>query len=350
MMLSAARARTAALAALLAGALPAAGCRSSALLEDTGGHGQTGGGACPDLSSKGFPPDAGTAPLSCGSDCTDWVWDSLAFPTSTEEADQVAVVEAGKRYNAFGSLLASINAFVGSSGQLTPSVKSGEMVVLLRLKAKNLVDCSSVGAEWWAGEPTTCCTSTSDPTACASEAAKTCFGGSAKLRIAKQDPGSVVASGSLAGGRLSIGPAPFLLRLVTNLSATPVDLPLVRARIEGTVSSSGISSGVLAGGIPAWAVDARMLPLISGYLDAYYKSTATLAIKRSLREYFDLDKNGTITACELRTNTLLTPLLAADVDLDGDGQKELSFGVAFHAVRAVILDAQASVVDAAGGS
>jgi hypothetical protein len=73
-------------------------------------------------------------------------------------------------------------------------------------------------------------------------------------------------------------------------------------------------------------------------LNETLKTTEEQTTKDLILQLFDTDGDKTISTAEIQNNATLKMLLAGDVDVDGDGKKELSLGVGFTAVDAKIKD------------
>jgi hypothetical protein len=310
-----------------------------------------GGKGCGDLgSTRPLVHDGGPAPIACAGDCLDFVLNGVYLSQTLADALKVGVIHGGRAYNAFGTLLSGVAATLGGSLPILLAVNDGKMLLLFRLQAPSFTAAASVKAQFWIGASRRCCHNPSDLAACVAEAHKTCFNGRAVLWPAPGAPGPLVHTGKIAGSRLSLGPGPLVLRFVSNLNSIPADIPLVRAQVRGLLHAGGLSDGVLAGGIPTWAVRAVILPLLAQILDRTYKDNSTsLDMRRKMRDFLDIDRDGSITHCELAGNSMLSPFLKPDVDLDGDGEKEFSLGVGFSAVGAVIVDGPPPGDGGAGG-
>jgi hypothetical protein len=101
---------------------------------------------------------------------------------------------------------------------------------------------------------------------------------------------------------------------------------------------SAMTNGRLYGAIDWNDIDQKIIPAMAIEVDATYKSSSTPASVRDLiRNMFDLNHDGSITPDELRKNGLLSLMLAADVDTDGDKTPDaMSAGMGFTAVKCTI--------------
>jgi hypothetical protein len=85
-------------------------------------------------------------------------------------------------------------------------------------------------------------------------------------------------------------------------------------------------------------VDQKLTPGVAALLDALVQDPNTPpSTKTTLLGLFDIDKDGSIAADEVKNSALLGVLLKADVDLDKDGTPDhMSAGMAFTSVSCVI--------------
>ncbi len=77
--------------------------------------------------------------------------------------------------------------------------------------------------------------------------------------------------------------------------------------------------------------------------DCTSSGCASGSLGQSLLDTFDADHDGTVTVTEVRTNSLVEPFFALDLDLDGDGTKDaLSAGI--HSVIDVTTSRSAALL------
>jgi hypothetical protein len=300
----------------------------------------------------------GPSSLKCstgGSDCKDFVFDQIIMPTSSTLSSYSWDFDGdGKKDNALGQILSTLGSAFGSlnlQATIDESVFDGQTMLLLRVGAKDFTNATTATAQAWIGETTVCCAGaadggftdagTVDPTKCKAQATSSsgCFGGSYTLKPKSTITAKYYLGGSITAGKIAFGPASMKLQfpIGTGATAKQLDLTLKGVRISGTLASGKISSGVLVGGISQSDLDGSVLPTVASMMTEFYKSTTDTTTKQTLKA-FDTDGNGTITAAELKSNALIGTLLTPDVDVDNDGNKELSLGVGFTAVGAVIQD------------
>ena len=194
------------------------------------------------------------------------------------------------------------------------------------------------------GEKATCCASPDDLAGCEAEANQSCYKGDFTFKINTQSPKDMLSGGCINTGKLTLGPSNFVL--VMNFSETAqLTLNLKGVMISGNITATGITNGVLAGGIPKTDVDTVLIDTIADFLDKLVKDPNTQEeTKQTVLGFFDKATlpevpDGNISADEVKNNPIIKSFLSADLDLDGDKTADaLSLGVGFTAVKAVIDD------------
>ncbi len=107
---------------------------------------------------------------------------------------------------------------------------------------------------------------------------------------------------------------------------TPAIVTLKKGHLEADVSATGMVNGQITGAIPSAQVNSVLIPAIAGTMN-------DPTMDPGVKGMFDTDKDGTVTADEIRNNILISFLLNPDVDTDGkNGPDALSIGVGFTAV------------------
>ena len=179
-----------------------------------------------------------------------------------------------------------------------------------------------------------------NPPACADAADTLCrkhLTGSAAFQIAADSAHDLPLSGAIVGGVFTGGPGH--LQIITNmLGPTPIVFDLIGARVKLQMLSTGaIGSGVIAGGVKQTDLDTKIYP--------QFQMSATAAITRDCptpatadcgcavgsagKTFVDLfdttPKNCTVSVDEIKNNTLIQSLFAADLTVEG--QAAVSIGI-----------------------
>lgn len=314
----------------------AAGCS-----DDSGnGNGDGGGGNGSDGTVKKQKP----APLKCNNDCKSFVISEIKVPKDATQAKDFGVDfdNNGTVDNALGSILsalAGVSKGLDIQATLSQTVNEGGTIVLFKIQATDFSNDPNAAAQAWLGEDKKCCPNAGkDATKCATEAKTTCWSGSAEFTIASSSPKDATFPGSISGGKIKFGPAELSLELPLT-SAGAISLSLKQAQFTGTLSTDGktITDGKLSGAITKSDLDNNVIPAVAKLLDSTIKGTTVSDdTKKQIKNLFDKNSDGTITKEEVAGNDLIKTFLAGDVDIDGDGKSELSLGIGFKAVGAVI--------------
>ena len=259
-------------------------------------------------------------------------------PTTDTEAKKYAYDIDGDSAvdNAFGAVLVAIKAAVPGMDlqqQMDQNVLNGNVIMLMQVKASDLTTATAATLQAWTGKQKLCC----DTRPCTETTAKTkCFSGTNEHVPDVNSPSSAVLNGAIASGTGTFGPGTIEVQIPIGKWAARVKL--LKARVEGQVSSTGIIEGKLAGAIGQNDLTTQVVPAVALALDHEMKDpTSTQASKDAIKKAFDTNNDGTITNDEVSGHGAVKAVLAGDVDADGDGKKEeLSAAVGFTAVTATI--------------
>jgi hypothetical protein len=271
----------------------------------------------------------------------DFVFDSLLLPTTPALTQQHSadLDGDGKPDNALAKIMDTVGSFgFDSQKSVTRSVNTGELLFLFRLRAQDFASAPVALGKTWLGKQQVCCTTPKDPVQCAADAKQKCFTGTQTFELHPTAPNPSTATGSITAGKISLGPA--MLKIAISLTSTPIVVTLKKGFIHGQLKTGPdqIVDGTIVGAIPQQDVDNVIIPALAAELDALLKDPAgDAAAKLLLGLLFDTNHDGTVTAAELAQVSMIKNLFAPDVDVDGDGVKELSLGVGFTAVGATIV-------------
>ena len=292
-------------------------------------------GTPPPPCYKVWKPETSSSPMTCAVTCTTLVLDQLLFPTDSTESEMTALSCNDKKYNALGGIMALLVSQMPDMKvqiNLDRAVRSGLTLNLLRYQAAPGQD--KIQAQFQPAASQVCCKDPADLVSCEEEASKGCFSGKHAFTLdPKASPGEVL-EGTSINGKLSLNPGTVRL-LLSLLSPVPLELPLYGAQVRGAISPDGIANGIISGAVDKQSMDTVLIPHIANLINLVYTDSKTDQRTKDLQKtLFDTDKDGKITAAELKNNGLARSLLSGDVDLDGDGIMELSMGFGFTAVPA----------------
>jgi hypothetical protein len=289
----------------------------------------------------GSPPTDTVPPvttITCNGDCMDMVVSRMLLPDSNTQP--LDLDGDGTGDNALGTILIALNSAVPSmtlQHDLDTSVFKGSALMLVRMQAASFADAKQALAQVWQGAEQVCCTATSDLAQCKAQATQTCFSGGHTFKPDPVSPNTSVMGGTVKSSLAAFGPARMTVTIPISSAAT-LKLDMVGVRLQGSLTSAGgIQKGVLAGAIPKSELDGQVVPILAQLLNKELSDPGTdPSTKNTIKTMFDADKNGSISAQEIKDNALVKTFLAGDVDVDGDGVKELSLGLELEAVKAVI--------------
>jgi hypothetical protein len=301
----------------------------------------------PDASPPDATPDPTcTGPFDPGANHTQYVADSITVPTTASLANQLGINldadDQGRPDNALGQILSALSSQGNLDFQVAVDtlVDGGDLLYMFDVDAVSLVDEANATVLHVLGED--CDFNPSNN-----------FSGDEPFTVA--DPSNESAlTGTIGSGALDIGPGEMTLRMVV-FTADPIDLPLIGARIHGTIDANGIMTGKIGGAILESEVENTLIPGLADSMQAVIDvdcmgtSPTCCTDGTTGQTYVDLfDENSDcmVTAMELRDSSLISSLFAPDVDLldstNGDifdprvdGIKDsLSLGIGFTAVGA----------------
>lgn len=253
----------------------------------------------------------------------------------------------GAKDNALGQILAALSSAAGTANlSFQPStdlgVGSATAIMLVEALAPSFT-AGDISARVLGGQHPipAACTTPSDFSTCGMHLA-----GTGHFDVLP--PTWPLLSGTVTAAVFDVGAGQSAFPFFPD-GVSPVWVPLVGARIRATVSADGLMTGVLGGGIrqsdlntiflPAWqsAIAAAITRDCGGGPRCVSNSPGEIYLM-----LFDADHDGAVTLVELATSSLLSTLLALDVDLlDASGDPghdgtpdSLSVGIGFTAVGA----------------
>lgn len=300
-----------------------------------------------------------------GTDNT-YVVSKIYMPTTAAQANMFGLNldgdEQGRPDNALGQILSTLAGQAGGSFNLQDAideqVNMGDIILLANVQATALTTASGVGTTIYLGDnPGTAPCVDANDMVCGLH-----LDGSTTFDVAAASPGRDMATlvGQIIGGQLKGGPGSVTIELSLVQGGDALVVNLVGARVEvGAVTADTMTGGKLGGAITEEALNDDILPALHTILgDTIAEDcTATSApcctdgsTGQLLIDLFDESEpqDCTVTLDELKNNSLISSLLAPDVDLFNgepvqanfdprqDGVKDsLSLGIGFEAVGGV---------------
>lgn len=277
-----------------------------------------------------------------------YVLNEVKVPASANEASQLALDIDGddRPDNALGGLLASLatTAELDLQGGVDEQINAGGVIILADVQATDLSNATGVGLQVFLG-------GNASPAPCMDASDTTCgrhLDGNASFSITEDYDALVV--GRIVNGSFSGGPGNITIELALDETST-IPLTLVGARVEMSVTESGLTSGKLGGAILSEDVDSDVIPavvsLIDGLLEECDPNATPCCPAGSTGEtvlaFFDANEDCMVPQSELEENNLIASTIRnPDLDLidasgnfnpNDDGEKDaISLGVGFSAV------------------
>jgi hypothetical protein len=290
-----------------------------------------------------------------------YVADTITMPTSATQAQQLGLDldgdPQGRPDNALGQILSTLasQGDVDLQESIDEQVLEGGLLLLFTLKATGLTTAADAGGWVLLGDNPTPepCTDPLDILTCGQH-----LDGNGTFTLAAGSPTDAVLHGNIIASKFTGGPGKITLELSLG-DVAGITVNLIGARMEVSVSETGLTSGKIGGAITDDELNNSVLPAIVTVMDESIGedclgSPPTCCVEGStgetLIDLFDDCSDGS-TSCdcavdleELRTNDLISSLLAPDVDLlDADGsfnprkdevKDALSLGIGFTATTA----------------
>lgn len=272
----------------------------------------------------------GAAERDCYSDpgaCIDpagshrgYVVDDVVLPTDDEDAEAMALDLDGD--GAVDNRMGSAMATFGIQSEVDLRLRRGDAIVLADLRATSLTDAADAGL--WVGNGTD-----PDPAACSGATCGRHLQGGASFTVDAASPAASLLPGAIAAGVFTGGPGRARIELALSSGGDPLVLDLIGARVVATVSEDGLTDGILAGAIHEDDLETDVLPAVADVLgeviDAECSGSPPDCCPQGsngdiLLALIDENEDCAITASELSGNSIVSQMLAPDVDLlDGPG-------------------------------
>jgi hypothetical protein len=292
---------------------------------------------------------------------TQFVVDKILMPTTAAQANMFGLNldgdEQGRPDNALGQILSTLAGQAGGSFNLQDAideqVNQGDIILLANVQATALTTAAGVGTSIFLGSnPSTAPCLNADDVVCGLH-----LDGMTTFDIDAASPSQADSTlvGQIVGGRLTGGPGSVTIELSLVQGGEALVANLVGARVEGAITADDMTGGKLGGAITEQALNDDILPALhmilgttiaedcTGTADPCCEDGSTGQLLIDLFDESD-PQDCVVTLEELKNNSLISSLLAPDVDLfDGDpsankfdprkdGVKDsLSLGIGFTA-------------------
>lgn len=284
-----------------------------------------------------------------------YVVSAVDLPTNPAEAMSLGMDIDGKANDGIDNQLGSV---LGAIGGLAPTlnlqmnldtqVDTGQLVMLINMKATDLASASGVGMEVYVG------TNVVTPPACTDMTDTVCrkhFTGTGMFNIdSVNGPTDAQLVGTIMGGKFKGGPGTVTLKIAL-AGGAPISLPLQKARAEisGITAAGWPATGSKIGGaISDEDIDGEVMPAIASTVRTSFDETCDVGATTAscncvmgstgltLKNLFDKAPTQDCMISDAEVKAVVDGFLTPDIDLDGDGTNDaVSMGLGVTGVAAV---------------
>lgn len=259
---------------------------------------------------------------------TQFVVDELLLPTTATQANMFGINldgdDQGRPDNALGSILSTL-ASQGDTdlqGAVDGQIAEGEIILLANVQATDLTMATGVGMWIYLGDnPSVAPCDDENDMVCGNH-----LDGTASFDVSADSPTDALMVGNVLGGQFTGGPGTVTIEL-SLIEGSSLSLDLIGAQVEvQQMSATGLMSGKLGGAITEQALDNTVLPALVDIMEDTFADDCPEprvhpnccedgSTGQTLMDLFDEDETCDVTLEELKTNSLISSLLAPDVDL-----------------------------------
>jgi hypothetical protein len=253
-----------------------------------------------------------------------YVMNKMILPVGANSELAMDIDGNGRTDNRLGDILATLQS--QSQGQLDlqasidRGVAKGDITLLAEIQATALTTAPNAGFRAYLGTIVSpaACTDETDETTCGQHLQGT---GS----FTAQSSTSLVP-GDVVNGRFTGGPGTLQIQLA--LEGNLINLNLIEARAELTLSADGITEGIIGGAITKADLDANVIPAVATTIQSIIADDCgqpagtgidacgcPSGTGRTLLGLFDTDDDCTASQTEVTDSPFIKTLLAPDLDL-----------------------------------
>ena len=288
------------------------------------------------------PPDQGE--VDATGTHTKYVMEALKMPTTPNEAQAYGLVLDGndqnRPNNALGQILSTLanSADMDLQTAVDTQVMEGDIIILMNMQATSLSTATGVGNWVFLGADPT-------PAPCLSVDDEVCgqhLDGNGSFTIDPASPQDGLVVGQLVAGQYKGGPGKVTIEIsLVEGEGSAIKVDLIGARMQiANVTATSMTDGILGGAVTEKDLDEQIMPTLHDILTDTMDGDCTGApidcpgadcrpcgceegaTGRMLLDLFDEygatpedDPDCEVTLEELLNNSLISSLLAPDVDL-----------------------------------
>jgi hypothetical protein len=246
----------------------------------------------------------------------------------------------GVHDNQLGGLIETLSAFVDIQTPVSKAVDTGSILLLVDFQTTDLANSGNAGFGVKIG-------ATAMPPPCTDSTQTVCgqhLKGTGMFTLASDSSTTGVVSGKIVGGAFTGGPGDVMVQLAIG-GGTPITLSLMRARVQATISPTGIMNATIGGLLLQSELTTTLVPVLQGQIATFLTQNCTGSPPPTCGCTGDgalflisLDTNHdcTVSSDELINNMSVQTALAPDVCTTSSCTKPdgVSIGVQVQAVKA----------------
>lgn len=234
-----------------------------------------------------------------------YVVSGVTVPKTDDEKKQISLDLGGLNSskqdgvfdNRLGSLIELLSGFADIEGPINKAIANGTILLLVDFQTKDLANSSAAGFGVKIG-------ATATPLPCTDMTDTTCghhLDGHGMFTVDDTASTDGVVAGKIVGGAFSGGPGDVTVQLSLG-GATPITLSLLRARIQATISPTGIMNANIGGLLTQSEIATELVPVIQTLANGLLTASCTPS-----------PNQGQACTC---TGTAAGFLISADRDFD----------------------------------
>lgn len=206
-----------------------------------------------------------------------YVVSSVSVPTVEKERTQFGLDLGGMNSkkldgivdNKLGSVFVLLSAGVDLKSVINTAVATGSILLLIDFQTHDLANSSAAGFGVKIG-------ATATPSPCTDMNDTTCghhLDGHGMFTVDANASTDGVVAGKIVGGAFTGGPGDVTVQL--SVGASPITLNLLRARVQATISPTGIMNATIGGLLTQSEITAQLIPVVQSQANALLAQSCT---------------------------------------------------------------------------
>lgn len=230
------------------------------------------------LAACGSSSSSDTPPVPEGTHYG-YVVSGISLPTSDQLRAQVSLDLGsmssskldGVPDNKLAGLISLLSTGVDVQGAVSKAVDMGSILLLVDFQTKDLANSSAAGFSVKVGV-----SASAMPAPCTDASDMVCrhhLGGNGMFTVDETASTDGVVAGKIVGGAFTGGPGDVTVQL--SLGASPITLNLLRARIQATISPTGIMNANIGGLLSQSEITTGLVPVVQTQANTLLSSSCT---------------------------------------------------------------------------